>query len=81
VGERPLTIRYAFEGSNMPEDVTMLDYRAPASTSSDCGTRRISDSYMKFRVMSEVWAPQSGRVVEVGLVGFRPIPLLSARAE
>jgi hypothetical protein len=37
--ERPLRIRYAFEGSNMPADVAVLDYRAPASTSSVCGTR------------------------------------------
>ncbi len=49
MGERPLRIRCVFEGSNMPEDVTMLDYRALASTSRVCGTRRISDSYMRFR--------------------------------
>ncbi len=37
--ERPLRNRYDFEASNMPEAVTMLDYRARASTSSVCGNR------------------------------------------
>ena len=62
MGKRPLRIRYAFEGSNTPEDVTMLDYLVPASTSSDCGTRRISDSYMRFRWSSLGWTDISERV-------------------
>jgi hypothetical protein len=41
--ERPLRVRYAFEGSNMPENVTVLHYRALASTSRVCGTRRVYD--------------------------------------
>ena len=59
MAEQPLKIRYAFEGSNMPEDVTLLVYRAPASTSSVCGTRRISDSYMRFRRSSLRWTDMS----------------------
>ncbi len=39
MAERPLRIRYAFEGSNTPEAVTVLNYRAPALTSSVCGNR------------------------------------------
>ncbi len=46
----------------MHEDVTMLDYRSLASTSRFCGTRRISDSYMKFRWSSLGWTDISERV-------------------
>jgi hypothetical protein len=44
MNDRPLTIRYAFDGSNMPEDVTVLDYRAPTSTSSNCSMRHCATS-------------------------------------
>ncbi len=62
MGERPLRIRYAFEGSNIPENGTVLDYRAPASTSSVCGTRCAYDSYLRLRRSSFRWADISERV-------------------
>ncbi len=62
MGERPLRIRYALEGSNMPENVTVLDYRAPASTSSVCGTQCVYGSDMRLSRSSFRWANISERV-------------------
>ena len=59
--ERPLRIRSAFEGSNMSEAVTVLDYRAPASTSSVCATRRVYDSSITVCRSSLRWTDISER--------------------
>ncbi len=49
------------KGRTFPEKVTVLEYRAPASTSSVCGTRRVYDSYIRVCRSSLRWTDTSER--------------------